>query len=79
MKSEEARLKEEIAKLLAEAEATDSAEDAQHGPDRHGDELPEELARRESRLAKIQEQDCPVEADVASCILLLLRGKGKNE
>jgi transposase len=55
MKSEEARLKEEIAKLLAEAEAADSAEDARHGPDRHGEELPEELARRESRLAKIQE------------------------
>jgi transposase len=55
MKSEEARLKEEIAKLLAEAESTDRVEDLQHGPDRQGDELPEELARRQSRLAKIQE------------------------
>jgi transposase len=55
MKSEEARLKEEIAKFLAEAESTDRAEDLQHGPDRQGDELPEELARRQSRLAKIQE------------------------
>lgn len=54
MKSEEIRLKEEIAVLLAEAEATDQAEDTQHGPDRHGDELPEELARRQGRLAKIQ-------------------------
>jgi Transposase DDE domain len=54
MKSEEIRLKEEIAKLLAEAEATDKAEDIEHGPDRQGDELPDELARRQSRLAKIQ-------------------------
>jgi transposase len=55
MKSEETRLKEEIAKLLADAEAADKAEDSEHGPDRRGDELPEELARRQSRLAKIQE------------------------
>ena len=53
MKTEEARLKAEIAKLLADAQAVDAAEDAQHGPDRQGDELPEELARRQSRLAKI--------------------------
>jgi transposase len=55
MKAEEIRLKQEIAKLLADAEAADKAEDLQHGPDRHGDELPDELARRQSRLARIQE------------------------
>jgi transposase len=54
MKTEEARLKEEIAKLLADAEAADKAEDIEHGPDRRGDELPDELARRQSRLEKIQ-------------------------
>jgi transposase len=54
MKAEEERLKEEIATLLAEAQASDDAEDLQHGPDRHGDELPDELARRQGRLAKIQ-------------------------
>jgi transposase len=54
MKTEEARLKEEIAKLLAEAQAADDREDLEHGPDRHGDELPDELARRQSRLAKIR-------------------------
>jgi hypothetical protein len=54
MKAEEERLKEEIARLLAEAKAVDEAEDLRHGPDRHGDELPDELARRQSRLAKIQ-------------------------
>jgi transposase len=54
MKAEETRLKQEIAKLLADAEAADKAEDIEHGPDRHGDELPDELTRRQSRLAKIQ-------------------------
>ena len=55
MQEEQTRLKEEIAGMLAEAQAADDAEDARHGPDRHGDELPEELTRRQSRLAKIQQ------------------------
>jgi transposase len=55
MKEEEKRLKEEISRLLAEAEATDAADDEAHGRDRSGDELPDELKRRESRLAKILE------------------------
>src|SRR5258708_9227203 len=53
IKAEEERLKQEIAKLLADAQAADDAEDLEHGPDRHGDERPDELARRQSRLAKI--------------------------
>ena len=40
MKSEEIRLKEEIAKLLADAEATDNAEDIEHGPDRRATSCP---------------------------------------
>jgi transposase len=55
MQEEEKRLQEEIARLLADAETADATEDAMHGPDRSGDELPEELSRRQSRLAKIQE------------------------
>jgi len=55
MKEDEKRLKEEIAHLLAEAEATDAAEDEAHGRDRSGDEIPDELKRRESRWAKILE------------------------
>src|SRR3954447_17843173 len=54
MKAEEVRLKQEIAQLLADAQAADDAEDLRHGPDRHGDELPDELARRQSRLARIE-------------------------
>ena len=55
MKAEEERLTQEIAKLPAEAKAADEAEDQQHGPNSHGDEPPDELARRQSRPAKIQQ------------------------
>jgi transposase len=55
MQKEEHRLQEEIAGLLAQAESTDAAEDELHGREARGDELPAELGRRESRLAKIQE------------------------
>jgi transposase len=55
MQEEEKRIKEEVKRLLAEAEATDAEEDARYGRDRRGDELPAELARRETRLQKIQE------------------------
>jgi transposase len=61
MQTEEVRLKEEIAKILAEAESADATEDAAHGGDRRGDELPEELARRQGRLAKIQEAKAMLE------------------
>ena len=53
MREEETRLREQIAALTAQAEASDAAEDAAHGPDVRGDELPAELQRREERLAKI--------------------------
>src|SRR3984885_13077200 len=61
MQEEEKRLKEEVARLLAEAEASDASEDAAHGPDRSGDEVPAELARRQSRLAKIQQAKAELE------------------
>ena len=54
MLTEEKRLKEEIKQLLEKAEAIDEKEDDKYGPNRCGDELPEELARRESRLKRIQ-------------------------
>jgi hypothetical protein len=63
MLKEEQRLKQEIKDLLAEAEATDRAEDQTCGRDRRGDELPEELARRTSRLQKIREAKAALEAE----------------
>ena len=55
LKAEAERLRKEVAAMLAEAQAVDGAEVLRHGPGRHGDELPDELARRQGRLAKIQE------------------------
>src|ERR1017187_4158689 len=63
MNETEARLKQEIDELLAVAEQTDAEEDAQHGKDRHGDELPIELQRRESRLQKIREAKAALEQE----------------
>jgi hypothetical protein len=44
-----------VRRLLAEADRQDEAEDARYGKDRLGDELPEELRRRESRLKRIRQ------------------------
>jgi transposase len=63
MTETEQRLEQEIAALLAEAQRVDAAEDAQYGKGRRGDELPAELARRESRLAKIREAKAALEAE----------------
>jgi len=63
MKQEEKRLKEEIDQLLNRAAATDEQEDKQYGADRRGDELPEELARRQNRLKRIQEAKKALEAE----------------
>lgn len=60
MVEEEKRLEAEVDRLLKAAEETDAREDALYGPDRRGDELPEELARRDSRLRKIRQLAHPI-------------------
>jgi transposase len=55
MQETEKRLREEVRKLLKQAEAADKEEDSRYGGDRRGDELPEELQRRETRIARIRE------------------------
>jgi transposase len=59
----EQRLKTEIDALLKQAADIDDAEDAQYGKGRRGDELPEELARRETRLAKLQKAKAELEQE----------------
>jgi len=54
MKSEEQRLRREIKAITALARQEDKAEDEEFGADFRGDELPEELARRETRVAAIR-------------------------
>src|SRR5664280_746620 len=59
----EKQLKDEIDALLKRAEAEDAAEDEKFGKGRSEDDLPAELARRESRLAKLQEAKRALEAE----------------
>ncbi len=56
-------LRGQVDALLADAEAIDAAEDETFGADRRGDELPEELQRRETRLARIREAKAALEAE----------------
>jgi transposase len=60
MKEKQEQLKAEVKQLLDQAAAADETEDRQYGGQR-GDELPEELRRRETRLAKIKEAKKVVE------------------
>ena len=59
-------LADEVSALLADADAIDDAEDARFGKDKRGDELPPELARRESRLVKLAEARAALEANAAA-------------
>ncbi len=60
MKERQQQLREEVKELLAQAEAADQEEDQRYG-NKRGDELPEELQRRETRLAKIKQAKKVVE------------------
>jgi transposase len=57
------QLEKEVAEILAEAEAIDEAEDKAFGVDNRGDEVPAELARRETRLSKLRAAKEAIETD----------------
>lgn len=61
MSEKEKVLAEEVSALLADAERIDKNEDKKFGKNRRGDELPDELARRETRLAKIRQAKAALE------------------
>ncbi len=63
MKEKEAELAREVDELLKRAEEVDQEGDRRYGRNRRGDELPEELAFRESRLRKIREARDALEAE----------------
>jgi hypothetical protein len=71
MKEEEERLRADIRGWFEECEATDAAEDELYGPDKTGDELPEELADPKRRLQAIQEAKVALEAEA--------KARGKQE
>ena len=59
----EKELAAEVQALLQEAARVDAEEDGKYGKGKRGDELPQELARRESRLAKIREAKAALEQE----------------
>jgi len=59
----EQELEQEVKRLLEQAEKVDGAEDQAYGQGNRGDELPAELARRESRLAKIRQAKAELEEE----------------
>ena len=63
MRQREAQLRDEIARLLEQAETRDAAEDQEYGLDSDGYSVGEELARREARLATIQAAREQLEAE----------------
>jgi transposase len=63
MVQSEKELKKQVVELLERAQRVDAQEDEAYGEGRRGDELPAELARRESRLRKIQEAKAALEAE----------------
>jgi transposase len=63
MPETERRLEREVRDLLSRAEARDAIDDREFGKGVRGDELPAELARRESRLKKLREAKASLEAE----------------
>ena len=76
MKEKEAQLAREVDELLKRAQEVDEEEDWRYGRDRRGDELPEELSFRESRLRKIREAKAALEAEAAAAEQA--EGKGRD-
>jgi transposase len=62
----EAQLEAEIAALLRKAELIDAQEDARYGKGKRGDELPNELQRRQDRLDALSKAKAELEAEAAA-------------
>jgi len=72
-------LEDQVAGMLAEAEATDLAEDAEFGEDKRGDELPPELATKEGRLAKLRAAKEAIEAEAKEKAAQKAQQKAKEQ
>jgi hypothetical protein len=63
MQQEEAKLDAEVDAWMQRAQATDAAEDAEHGRDRRGDETPDWMANKQRRLERIRAARAHLEAE----------------
>lgn len=78
MNKDEARLVAEVEQLLAQADATDAAEDAEYGVGNAPEDLPAELRRREDRLAKIREVRAALKKEAAKARATELRDQAAD-
>ena len=73
----------EVQRMLTEAKATDTEEDARYGPERRGDELPEGLGRRAERLKRLGEAKERLEREAEAAVKAsqehLLQRQGEEE
>jgi transposase len=63
MREAEKKLAAEVAAWFARAEAADGEEDRVHGADRRGDEMPDWVANKAARLARIRAAKATLEAE----------------
>jgi transposase len=78
MKKREAELQAEVDRWLAAAEAADAEEDKQHGSKR-GDEMPDWIADKQKRLAKIREAKAALEAEAKAAAEEEMRRRAEAE
>jgi monoamine oxidase len=65
MNEEEARLREQVAELLRRADEADREDDERYGVWQDEEDLPAELARRETRLQRLREAKASLEKQAA--------------
>jgi transposase len=63
MREAEKKLAAEVAAWFAKAEASDAAEDREHGAERRGDEMPDWVADKVARLERIRAAKAALEAE----------------
>jgi transposase len=63
MQQEEPKLAAEVKAWMDRAQAADDADDAEHGADRRGDEMPDWMANKQRRLERIRAAKAQLEAE----------------
>ena len=79
MKTREAELQAEVDGWLKAAEAADAAEDTAFGADKRGDEMPDWIANKQARLAKLREAKAALEAEAEAEAAAREQAAGKKD
>jgi transposase len=79
MGKREAELQTEVDGWLKAAEAADAADDKAFGVDRRGDEMPDWVANKQARLAKIREAKAELEAEAKAKAAAERAARAKND